>query len=257
LAYANILYLNNMLKNLAYIAIIACFATGCSVFKPAATKPSVEQSDANNPNGVQFLTNISVKPDNRTDNTQSSITSISTSDKTNRTSIEATAGAKAIEAYPALKFKYAILENCSVEELDNPKLLSFMDYWYGAPYHYGGTSRDGIDCSAFAFLLVSSVYGVGTLPRTSKEQYEYSHRIKRDELQEGDLVFFHTLGKRRAVTHVGVYLRNSKFVHASVSGVMISDMNDGYYNKHFIGAGRVTDPAQTRVGNQSPSSAGL
>ncbi len=91
------------------------------------------------------------------------------------------------------------------------------------------------------FLLMSSVYGVTTLPRTAREQYLASHHIHREELQEGDLVFFHTLGKHRAVTHVGVYLRNNKFIHASVSGVMISDMNDGYYDKHFIGAGRITD----------------
>lgn len=149
-----------------------------------------------------------------------------------------------MEDYSALQFKYAILENASVEDLNNPKLLSFMDYWYGTPYHYGGTSRDGIDCSAFAILLMSSVYGVTTLPRTSKEQYETTRRIGRSELQEGDLVFFHTLGKRRIVTHVGVYLRNNKFIHASVSGVMISDMNDGYYDKHYIGAGRILDPGQ-------------
>ena len=238
-------FVNNMLKNILYITTIACLATSCSVFKPAATKPA-SQSTTDNPNGVQFITNIAIKPDGHQDRTGSNLATTNVNTKTAGYP-EASTEATSIEAFSALKFKYAILENCSVEELGNPKLLSFMDYWYGAPYRYGGISRDGVDCSGFAFLLMTSVYGIASLPRTSKEQYEASRHISRDQLQEGDLVFFHTLGKRRAVTHVGVYLRNNKFVHASVSGVMISDMNDGYYDRHFIGAGRVVDPAQTQA----------
>lgn len=151
-----------------------------------------------------------------------------------------------MERFSALRFKYAILEDARVEELTNGKLLAFMDEWYGAPYHYGGTTKRGIDCSAFAYSLMAAVYGLTSLPRTSREQYAASRRIRREDLEEGDMVFFHTLGKRRAVTHVGIYLRNNKFVHASISGVMISDMNDGYYDKHYIGAGRVLDQPATR-----------
>ncbi|HXB96128.1 MAG TPA: C40 family peptidase [Puia sp.] len=242
-----------MLKNLLFITSIACLATSCSTFKPATSQTPNSKSAVQSDGNVQFITNISIKPDNRKDDTHSTITSMSTATKQDAPYSDRSSTSAAIENFPALQFKYAILENCSVEDLSNPKLLSFMDYWYGAPYRYGGTSRDGIDCSAFAFLLLSSVYGIGSLPRTSKEQYESCRHIARDQLQEGDLVFFHTLSgkKHRGVTHVGVYLRNNKFVHASVSGVMISDLSDGYYDRHYVGAGRVVDQG---VSGQPPAS---
>jgi cell wall-associated NlpC family hydrolase len=230
---------DNMLKTTLFIVSLSLLAS-CSAVKPGGSKQgaSTTTTTTSSAGSIQFIDNISVKPSDRKDNTGSSISPVtgSTGSHTARAGSEA-----GIENISALQFKFAILENASVEELDNPKLLSFMDYWYGAPYHYGGMSRDGIDCSGFAFLLMSSVYGLSSLPRTAKDQYETSRHIRQDQLQEGDLVFFHTLGRRRAVTHVGVYLRNNKFIHASVSGVMISDLSEGYYEKHFIGSGRVLD----------------
>jgi cell wall-associated NlpC family hydrolase len=253
-SYANILKVENMLKNLLTILSLAVLVGSCSSLRSSASGSST-QSTKNQ--SIEFIHGISVKPDARQDKTGSSIETPAAFRDNNKGNSGADhpdygANGGSMENFSALRFKYAILENAAVEDINNPKLLSFMDYWYGTRYRYGGTTREGIDCSAFAFLLLSSVYGVATMPRTAKEQYDASKRLRRDELEEGDLVFFHTLGKHKAVTHVGVYLRNNRFIHASVSGVMISDMNDGYYDKHYVGAGRLMDA----TASSAPSAAG-
>ena len=141
-----------------------------------------------------------------------------------------------IEKCNALQFKYSILMEEPVETVTNERLISFLESWYGTPYKFGGVDRIGIDCSAFCSMLMDSVYGVA-LPRTARSQYEMGVKIKKDQLEQGDLVFFNTTG---GISHVGVFLANNKFVHAATSaGVMISDLNDMYYKKRFIGASRV------------------
>lgn len=224
-----------MLKNIIFVGSILILFASCSSLKPAAAK----QPNSGTPtqsSSIEFIDNITIKPDAHKDKTGGSIETAGIFNEKTESSHSRTG---ALENYSGLQFKFAILEDAMVEDMNNLKLLSFMDYWYGTRYRYGGNTRDGIDCSAFAYLLMSSVYDFNNLPRMARDQYEASTKIRRDELKEGDLVFFHTLGRHRAVTHVGIYLRNNKFIHASVSGVMISDMNDGYYDKHFIGAGRV------------------
>jgi hypothetical protein len=144
----------------------------------------------------------------------------------------------AIESASPVQLKYSILLNTEVEQLQNKVLLESVDEWYGTRYRMGGMTKSGVDCSAFVQAVFAAAFGI-TLPRTAREQYKASQRISRTELKEGDLLFFNTRG---GVSHVGIYLQNNKFVHASTSqGVTVSDMFEPYYLKRFVGAGRLEE----------------
>lgn len=144
-----------------------------------------------------------------------------------------------IERAGYLQLKYAVIIDATVEKLTNIPLLETIDKWWGTKYCLGGNTENCIDCSAFTQVVMRDVFNT-ILPRTAQEQYDNSEKIELADLQEGDLVFFHTTGRSRDITHVGVYLRNNKFVHAATSGgVMISDLNEKYWQPRFRGAGRV------------------
>lgn len=137
-----------------------------------------------------------------------------------------------------LKDKYANLMRVTPDHIQSLMLYTFIDYWYGTHYRLGGKDKMGIDCSAFAQKLYTTVFGID-LVRTSREQFGSCRFVKEEEnLMEGDLVFFRIRGKR--ISHVGVYLMNSYFIHSSTNGgVMISSLNDAYYNRRFAGAGYI------------------
>jgi NlpC/P60 family len=144
----------------------------------------------------------------------------------------------ALETFIPVQFKYAILLNESVEKLSNLVLYKNIDDWYGTRYRYGGTTSKGIDCSAFMQVISGYTYG-WQLPRTAREQYLSMQGIKKEELKEGDFVFFNTAG---GISHVGMYLMNNKFIHSSSSqGVSIGDLNSKYWSKRFIGARRMVE----------------
>jgi lipoprotein Spr len=109
--------------------------------------------------------------------------------------------------------------------------------WLGTPYRFAGNCDKGIDCSGLVHLLCSRVYGFNPGARNSGELYQRVEKIDPDDLREGDLLFFRIY--KRRISHVAMYLGNGKFVHSSTSrGVIISDLNEAYYRKHFAGAGR-------------------
>jgi hypothetical protein len=137
--------------------------------------------------------------------------------------------------------KYAEMVEVEPEEIKNLPLYRFIDHWYGVKYKYGGTSRKGIDCSAFSQRLYGNVYCTN-IKRTSKQQYKKCERREDlSEAGEGDLVFFRI--NRVRISHVGVYLANGYFVHATRSkGIMISSLDDKYWQRRYAGCGRVNRP---------------
>lgn len=111
--------------------------------------------------------------------------------------------------------------------------------WLGTPYNYGGNSPKGIDCSAFMQRIYLGTAKI-RLPRTAREQIEIGEKIERSNLQFGDLIFFNTR-RRPYVSHVGIYLGDDLFAHASSRyGVTIGSLKSKYYDKRLIGGARVT-----------------
>jgi lipoprotein Spr len=232
-------------KTLSVSLLSLLFFTSCKQWKSitaqdnSAPKPHTRQKNIKE---VLFLEDISVTPGQVVTSKHSSVgpakpRSYTVNDPEYKPEKAMNYPAGDMERGDWLQLKYALILNAQPENLTNTNLLKLIDEWWGTRYSLGGNTKDGIDCSAFTQVILSNVYGV-SLPRTSGEQYKASEHIEDDQLQEGDLVFFRTSG--RAISHVGIYLMNNKFVHASTSqGVMVSDLNENYWKNKYQGGGRV------------------
>ncbi len=125
----------------------------------------------------------------------------------------------------------------AMANLKSKQLYKFITDWTGVKYRFGGLDKSGIDCSGFAFLLEKEIYGI-TLPRISRDQASVVKNKNINNLKEGDLVFFSFGGNN--VDHVGVYLNNGFFVHASTNrGVIVDDLNLPAYQRVLVKSGSV------------------
>ena len=214
----------------ATIVLLLC------AFNPVLGQKSKQVTPANAKTELKFLDDINISVGALPDASQNSTVSRNVQAETvvNK-KVDAATLALNVEQANTLQFKYALWLNVEVEQIQNLNLFKLIDEWIGTRYKLGGSTKAGIDCSAFMQVLFSSIYGI-TLPRTAHEQFGFARKISRAELKEGDLVFFNTTG---GVSHVGMYLQNNKFVHASSSGVTISDLSEEYWDDHFIGVRRV------------------
>ena len=230
------------IKTLTYPIILALFMSGCQQLKKlgahdnSSVSGTSSKSRSSNP---RFLDNISVNPGQVV--TSKHVTFGPNLPKGKKGKNESTfdnAPAGDIERASWLQLKYAIMLDASVEKLANVALLKLVDEWWGTSYCMGGSSKNCIDCSAFVQVIMTGIYGI-SLPRTAREQFGTGQKIGLEDLEEGDLVFFQTSG--RDISHVGIYMLNNKFVHASTSsGVVFNDLNDIYWRERFKGATRVT-----------------
>lgn len=231
-----------MIRNSVLLTILFCIFQALSASAQTGKQTTTEVSKTT----YKFLENISVDPVAEEPSSPAKIVAVPAVKKD--LLLAAKASDSNVETAEALQFKYSLLLDVEVELVKNVNVFRIIDEWYGVKYLFGGATKRGIDCSALMQVFFTALYGIA-LPRTAKMQYDVSRRISRTELKEGDLLFFNTRG---GVSHVGMYLTNNKFVHASVKGVAISDMFEPYYAARLIGVGRIVEDGQ-----QAPLSVSL
>ncbi len=119
------------------------------------------------------------------------------------------------------------------------EIIKCAKSWIGTPYLYGGNTKKGVDCSGLTCQIFREVADI-KLPRSSRQQANHCKKIKKKELKPGDLVFF-TAGSKR-INHVALYIGDNQIIHSTSSrGVVISNLNDKYWSKHFHHCGRVEE----------------
>ena len=123
---------------------------------------------------------------------------------------------------------------------DSKRLMRVIDGYLGVPYQWGGTTRKGMDCSAMARAIVRETYGL-ELPRTSKQMYKLGSPVRGGgRLRPGDLVFFRIGDSGPGVSHVGVYVGDDRFAHASSSrGGVIDQLSQPYFKTRYVGGRRI------------------
>jgi len=132
---------------------------------------------------------------------------------------------------------YSNLFGYTIDTITNEKLFATINEWLGTRYCYAGDSKNGIDCSGFVSELYKKIFNLD-LEGSSGDIFKHVKPLKKSELREGDLVFFRIRNKK--VSHVGIYLGQNKFAHASLkSGVTIDDLDEPYYKKYFYRGGRI------------------
>ena len=138
--------------------------------------------------------------------------------------------------------KYSQLLNVPKDSIKNIKLYTLIEQYSATPYKYGGNDQNGVDCSGFSSVIEKQVYGI-TIPRSTGSQAKAIQSKNISDLKEGDLVFLKLGGT--AINHVGVYLQNGFFIHATSNlGIVLDNLSDPDTQQRFMTCGAVPAPAK-------------
>ena len=122
----------------------------------------------------------------------------------------------------------------------NHRLYIESAHWIGVPYRAGGSTMKGVDCSGLTYNIYKKVYRKHLKRNSDEQRQKNCRKVSKSRLQEGDLVFFHNGKNKRTATHVGIYLKDNRFIHASTSrGVIVSRLDEPYYRRVWMQGGRV------------------
>lgn len=221
-------YLVNNLKITSLIFIFSVFIfTSCNIFR------HIPQEDTSNVE-VKWDDDENEKPVKRNNNKNRNRNKDNNNDQNNIKNIDpdsvAGSGKNLLEEYDAV-FGYELTGD------ENPDLIAEIADWLGTKYKYGGYTKEGVDCSGFVGNVYWNVFKI-KLSRSSKDMINDVVTIDKENLENGDIIFFKINGK--TISHVGIYISQNKFAHASSKrGVVINDLDETYYKEHFFTAGRV------------------
>jgi cell wall-associated NlpC family hydrolase len=192
------------------------FLSGCGASAPRFRTPGVTADSADDENEIRFASKIRAEVAKEDDR---------------KVDISRVTRRRPVARPPSQR------EERAPTGIDRDKVLLEAVSFLGAPYEYGGNGKNGIDCSGFTAQVYQKAARL-SLPRSAREQFRMGVEVERDSLQFGDLVFFNTTG--RAPSHVGIYIEDYLFAHASVSsGVTISSLESTYYKGRYVGARRI------------------
>lgn len=127
----------------------------------------------------------------------------------------------------------------ALSDIRMAKDLLYLQYdeWKAVRYRKGGMSKEGIDCSGFVYHTYLTKFGI-ELPRSTDLQAKRGKKVAPNDIQTGDLVFFKT---GLSMKHVGIYLEDRKFLHASTrKGIMISSLDEQYWSRNYWMAKRLS-----------------